>query len=326
MPIIDVHTHAYTHRWLEILREQGGEYGLKVRPDGHEEIFRGETPVAFPQPGHFDYDLRIKQMDATGIDVSIVSLTCPNVYWGTEEVSCMAAQESNDTMAAAQSTYPDRIRWFTSLPWEYPEKALEELTRSCDNGASGVMVLANVAGMSLTDEMFAPIWKEIDRRGLPLLLHPSDPPGAAQMDMGAFDLSWSVGFMFDTTLAVTRMIFDGFFDKYPKLKLIASHGGAALPYLVGRFEKGDEVELPQRRKMQQKPTDYLRHIYYDCITYDARALQYLISIVGRDQVMFGTDWPHQVFDTIGAKENTALLPDDQCSAIRHRTAEKVFGL
>ena len=93
MPIIDVHTHAYTRRWLEILREQGGEYGLKVRPDGHEEIFRGETPVAFPQPGHFDYDLRIKQMDATGIDMSIVSLTCPNVYWGTEEVSCMAAQE-----------------------------------------------------------------------------------------------------------------------------------------------------------------------------------------------------------------------------------------
>src|SRR6056300_744042 len=155
MTVIDVHTHAYTRDWYEILRKQGGEYNIQVRPDGKEEIFKKETPVAFPQPGHFDYDLRIKQMDATGIDVSIVSLTCPNVYWGTEEVSCMAAQESNDTMAAAQSTYPDRIRWFTSLPWEYPEKALEELTRSCDNGASGVMVLANVAGMSLTDEMFA---------------------------------------------------------------------------------------------------------------------------------------------------------------------------
>lgn len=323
--IIDIHTHAYTRRWLEILKEQGGDYHLKIRPDGHEEIFRGDTPVAFPQPGHFDYDLRIKKMDESGIDISVVSLTCPNVYWGTEEVSCLAAQESNDTMAEAQATYPDRIRWFTSLPWQYPEKAVEELERSCANGASGVMVLANIDGMSLNDEFFAPIWKAIDDRALPVLLHPTDPPGAKVMDMGEFDLSWSVGFMFDTTLAITRMIFDGFFDMYPNLKMIASHGGAALPYLVGRFEKGDEVELPQRRKMQQKPTDYLRHIYYDSITYDPRALNYLISIVGIDQVMLGTDWPHQVFDIEGAINNTAALGDSDCNAIRHLNAQRVFG-
>ncbi|MFT5132464.1 MAG: aminocarboxymuconate-semialdehyde decarboxylase [Gammaproteobacteria bacterium] len=326
MTIIDVHTHAYTHKWLEILRTQGGEYGLKTRPDGHEEIFRGDTPVAFPQPGHFDYELRIKQMDATGIDISIVSLTCPNVYWGNEEISCLAARESNDTMQEAQRNFPDRIRWYTSLPWEYPQRAIEELARTCDNGASGVMVLANVAGRSLTDPFFAPIWKEIDARALPVLLHPTDPPGANLMDMGKFDLSWSVGFMFDTTLAVTRMIFDGFFDLYPNLKLIASHAGGALPYLIGRFEKGDEVELAERRKMTVKPVDYLQHIYYDCITYDPGALKYLISVVGADRVMFGTDWPHQVFDTAGALSNTALLPDDQCLAIRSETAKRVFNV
>ena len=326
MTIIDVHTHAYTHKWLEILQTEGGQYGLKTRPDGHKEIFRGDTPVAFPQPGHFDYDLRIKQMDATGIDISIVSLTCPNVYWGSEEISCLAARESNDNMAEAQAKYPDRIRWFTSLPWEYPQRAIEELSRTCNNGASGVMVLANVAGRSLNDPFFAPIWAEIDRRALPVLLHPTDPPGVDSMDMGEFDLSWSVGFMFDTTLAITRMIFDGFFDLYPNLKLIASHGGGALPYLVGRFEKGDEVELPQRRKMKRKPTDYLRHLYYDCITYDPRPLRYLISIVGSDRVMFGTDWPHQVFDTSGSLANTASLPKDQCDAIRAGTAMSVFNL
>ncbi len=326
MTIIDVHTHAYTRKWLEILQQSGGQYRLKTRPDGHQEIFRGDTPVAFPQPGHFDYKLRIKQMDATGMDVSIVSLTCPNVYFGGEEISCLAARESNDNMAEAQGKYPDRIRWFSSLPWEYPQRALEELVRTCDNGAIGVMVLANVSGRSLNDPFFAPVWKEIDRRSLPVLLHPTDPPGVDLMDMGQFDLSWSVGFMFDTTLAITRMIFDGFFDLYPNLKLIASHGGAALPYLVGRFEKGDEVELPQRRKMAQKPTDYLRHIYYDCITYDARALQYLISIVGADRVMFGTDWPHQVYDTAGALANTGSLPPDQCAAIRADNAMRVFKI
>ena len=326
MPVIDVHTHMFTPKWLELLKSEGGIYNIKTRPDGQQEVFRGNTPVVIPQRGHFDYELRIKHMDAAGIDISIVSLTCPNVYWGNEEISCRAAVESNDTMAQAQTTYPDRIRWFTSLPWEYPQRAVEELARSCDKGAVGVMVLANVAGRSLTDPLFAPIWAEIDRRALPVLVHPTDPPGVDMMDMTKFDLSWSVGFMFDTTLAITRMIFEGFFDQYPNLKIIASHGGGTLPYLIGRFEKGDEVEIPQRRQMKRKPSDYLRHIYYDSITYNLGALQYLVSVVGAEHVMLGTDWPHQVHDTKGAFTNTAALPQAQCDAIRGTNALRVFNI
>ena len=78
--------------------------------------------------------------------------------------------------------------------------------------------------------------------------------------------------------------------------------------------------------MQRKPTDYLRHIYYDCITYYQAALDYLISVVGAEQVMFGTDWPHQVFDTQGAFNHTQALPADTCSAIRSRNAQRVFEL
>ena len=324
-PIIDVHTHMFTRRWLELIRAQGGPYSVRLRPDGHEEIFRGETPVVFPQPGHFDYGLRIAHMDAAGIEMSIVSLTCPNVYWGGESTSVEAASESNDTMAEAQRAYPGRIRWLASLPWEYPRRAVEELARSCDAGAVGVMVIANVASRSLTDDAFRPIWAEIDRRGLPVLVHPGEPPGSDLMDMGRYDLSWSVGFMFDTTLAVTRMIFDGFLDRYPDLKLIAAHGGGALPYLVGRFEKGDEVELPERRRMTAKPTEYLKRLYYDCLTYDLGALRYLISVVGADRVLFGTDWPHQVHDVAGSLANTAALPPEQRDAIRGTTAMDLFG-
>lgn len=325
MPVIDVHTHMFTTRWLELLQQEGGDYNLQTRPDGQREIFRGNTPVVIPQKGHFDWDLRVQHMDQAGIDVSVVSLTCPNVYWGGEAVSVRAAVEANDNVADAQSRFPDRIRWFASLPWEYPQRAIEELERSCAKGAVGVMVLANVAGMSLTHEKFAPIWAEIDRRKLPVLVHPTDPPGVEQMDMTKFDLSWSVGFMFDTTLAITRMIFEGFFDKYPDLKIIASHGGGTLPYLVGRFEKGDEVELASRRQMKRKPTDYLRHIYYDTITYNLGALQYLVSVVGEEHVMFGTDWPHWVHDTKGAFANTARLPEQQMRAIRGANAQRVFG-
>lgn len=326
MTVIDVHTHMFTHKWMELLKANAGMYNVKTRPDGQNEIFRGDTPVVIPQKGHFDWKLRIQHMDQAGIDVSVVSLTCPNVYWGGEAISLQAAVEANDNVADAQREYPDRIRWFASLPWEYPQRAVEELERACAKGAVGVMVLANVAGKSLTDPMFAPIWKAIDDKALPVLVHPTDPPGVDAMDMTKFDLSWSVGFMFDTTLAITRMIFEGFFDQYPNLKIIASHGGGTLPYLVGRFEKGDEVELPQRRQMKRKPTDYLRHIYYDNITYNLNTMKYLVSVVGEEHVMLGTDWPHWVHDTAGALAHTAQLPASQMRAIRGTNALRVFGL
>lgn len=329
MTVIDVHTHMFTLKWLERLKREGGDYNIQTRPDGQQEVFRGQTPVVIPQKGHFDWDLRIRHMNEAGIDLSITSLTCPNVYWGSEATSCQAATEANDNFAQAQTAHPDRIRWFASLPWEYPAQALAELARCMALGPSapaGIMVLANISGRSLTDPLFAPVWAEIDRLALPVLVHPTDPPGAHLMDMGKFDLSWSVGFMFDTTLAITRMIFEGFFDQYPNLKIIASHGGGTLPYLVGRFEKGDEVEIASRRQMKRKPTDYLRHIHYDCITYNQGALDYLISVVGAERVMFGTDWPHQVHDTRGSFAHTARLPGDQGRAVRGANALRVFGL
>lgn len=326
MAVIDVHTHMFTREWMALLRDRGGVYTVKRRPDGQEEIFRGDTPVAIPQPGHFDYELRLRDMDKAGIDLAIVSLTCPNVYWGGEEVSAEAARQSNASMAAARTRWPDRIRWFASLPWEYPARAVAELARSCDEGAAGVMVLANVAGRSLTDPAFAPVWRAIDARALPVLVHPTDPPGAEAMDMGKYDLSWSVGFIADTTLCFARMIFDGFLDLYPGLKLIASHGGGALPYLVGRFDKGDEVEIPARRVIKARPSAYLKRLWYDCITYSPAALAYLIEVVGADRVLFGTDYPHQVHDIAGSLRNTARLPAAVGAAIREGNARALFGL
>ena len=146
MTVIDVHTHMFTTKWLELLKKTGGTYNIKTRPDGQDEIFRGDTPVVIPQKGHFDWELRIQAMDAAGIDVSVVSLTCPNVYWGGEDVSVRAAVEANDNVADAQSRYPDRLRWFASLPWEYPQRAVQELERACAKGeALGEAVGVGVA-------------------------------------------------------------------------------------------------------------------------------------------------------------------------------------
>ena len=92
------------------------------------------------------------------------------------------------------------------------------------------------------------------------------------------------------------------------------------------MEKGNAVELGERRRMTASPTDYLRRIWYDCITYDPGALRYLISVVGAERVLFGTDWPHQVHDVAGSLANTAALPADQRDAIRSGNALRIFQL
>jgi aminocarboxymuconate-semialdehyde decarboxylase len=327
MPVIDVHTHMLNAEWLELLRRHGKpRYTVEKSLDAALGIFLDGAPFMTPQPGHFDYQARIKAMDAARVDIAILSLTCPNVYWGGRDISLAAARLVNDDMASAQSIYPDRIRWLASLPWEYPEGAVAELTRSLDKGAVGVMVLANIAGRSLSEDAFAPIWQEIDRRALPVLVHPTAPPGTAEMDLRAYNLIASVGFMFDTTLALTRMIFDGFIDRYPNLKLIAAHAGAALPYLVGRLDICFEKMNACRTRIARPPGDYLRCLYYDSVTYRQEALELCVATGGADRVMYGSDYPHNIGDMQGCLARVDALPAVQRAAVRGGNALRIFRL
>jgi aminocarboxymuconate-semialdehyde decarboxylase len=176
-----------------------------------------------------NYDLRVKDMDKAKVDMAVVSLTCPNVYWGDAEVSASTAKMMNDGMAFQQSRHPDRLRFFCSLPWQYPDLAVEELERAVGLGAAGVMVIANVDEKHLTDPCFASIWAAIDRHALPVIIHPSLPPGSDVLKLDEFHLAASNGFIIDTTLAISRMIMDGFFNSFPNLRIISCHGGGAIP-------------------------------------------------------------------------------------------------
>ena len=327
MPVIDVHTHMLNRNWLELLRKHGRpRYAVAKSMDAPEGIFLDGAPFMTPQPGHFDYDERIKVMDAAKVDMAILSLTCPNVYWGGPEISLEAAKIVNDDMARAQTVHPSRIRFIASLPWEYPDLAVAELKRAQDKGAVGVMVLANINGKSLTDPHFAPIWQEIDRRALPVLVHPTAPPGTPDLDLRIYNLIASVGFMFDTTLAVARMIFDGFLDRYPNLKIIAAHGGATLPYLAGRLEICFENMNAARVKISRPPSEYLRHIYYDAVVYSPEALALCIGVGGADHVMYGSDYPHNIGDMKGCLARVDALPADLREKVRGQNAQRIFKI
>src|SRR3954470_1395572 len=145
-PVIDVHTHMLNNERLGLLEKHGRpRYTLKTVFGGLRAIHLDGAPFMTPVPEMFDWDLRIKNMDRTGIDVAVVSLSCPNVYWGGEQISLQAAQIMNDAMAKAKKQWPDRVQVLCSLPWQYPATALNDLKRARKAGACGVMVLANIS-------------------------------------------------------------------------------------------------------------------------------------------------------------------------------------
>ena len=326
-PVIDVHTHCLTEAWFKLLQQHGGpRYSVKEVRGGLRAIHLDDAPFMTPVPAMFDYDLRLTTMDEHGVDLCIVSLTCPNCYWGGPEISLEAARIMNDDMAAARTAHPDRLRWLASLPWQYPEVALPELDRACALGASGVMVLANIDGRPLTDPAFAPIWKAIDARSLPVLVHPTAPPGVAEMEMSRFQLTASIGFTFDTSLAVGRMIYDGFFDRYPALKIIVAHGGGALPYLISRMDQCFENIPACREKIARPPSTYLSRIYADAVVFAPGVLDLCVDTFGTDNVLYGSDYPHTIGDMPGCLGRVNGLEEEARDKVRGRNALRVFKL
>lgn len=328
MKVIDVHTHMLNDAFLRLLKKHAGRhYSVKKVTGGQTGIHRDGAPFMTLTPGMFDYELRLRAMDEAKVDMAIVTLTSPNCYWGSARASLEAARVVNDDMAAQSRRYPDRIRFMCSLPWQHAKLAVAELRRACDElGSVGVMVLANVDGVSLTDRRFAPIWKEIDRRGLPVLVHPTAPPGTKELDVVRYNLIASVGFMFDTTLAVARMIYDGFFDRYPNLKLIAAHGGGTLPYLAGRLDICFNNMPACRTRISQRPSEYLKRIYYDSVVFRQDSLEQCLAVGGVDKVLYGSDYPHNIGDMKGCLARVDALPPGARDAVRGANAMRIFRL
>ncbi len=325
MTVIDVHTHMCSEGYMAALAKHGGpHYSVGEIMGGQRGVLRNGVPFMTLTKPMFDYALRISDMDAAGVDVAVVSLSVCNVYWGGEEVSAATARGENESMAAAQTAYPDRIRWFASLPWQYPEPAVAELERAMAAGAAGVMVLANVAGRHLTDPLFDPVWAAIDAHGVPVLVHPTVPPGGAEMEIERFNLAASVGFMFDTTLAIGRMIFDGFFERYRELKIIAAHAGGALPFIAGRLDMCYENMPAAREKISRAPSTYLREIYYDSVTFQQESLEVCVSVAGPDNVLYGSDYPHNIGDMKGCLARVDNLSGATREAVRGGNAQRIF--
>jgi len=323
---IDIHSHMLSHDWLDLLRSRGGPRVTMKRTATGEWIHVDGAPFMLPVPAMFDYEARLRSMDGAGVGMAVLSLTGPNVYWGDAEASAQAARLMNDSYARAQQAHPDRFRWLASLPMQYPAHAVAELRRALDAGAVGAVVLGNVAGTHLIDPQFAPVWEEIDRRALPVFVHPTVPCGCAAMGIDVFQLTASIGFTYDSTLAVSLMIHTGFFDRYPRMRLIVAHGGGTLPFLAPRLDRCFDSYADCRTVIQERPSAYLRRLYADSALFSTDTLRLTLSTFGDDHVLYGTDFPHGLSDMKGTLARIAELDAATRDKVRGANAERLFGI
>jgi aminocarboxymuconate-semialdehyde decarboxylase len=226
-------------------------------------------------------------MDRQGVEVHVLSLTQPMVYWADDDLGLRLSVAFNDAVSAAHKQYPERLLGFATLPFQNPKLALEELERAAKlPGIRGVYIATVVRDRDLSDRSFFPIYERMEELGLPLFLHPMM---ANNERMKQFYLINLCGNPFETALAASHLIFGGVLDAFPKLEISLPHAGGALPILRGRLDRGFEIR-PECRTIPRRPSEYLKRFTYDTISYDDGVLKDLVALVGAERIMVGSDY------------------------------------
>ena len=289
-PAIDTHAHYFPQSYIDLIAKLGPRCGTTVQQDtqGRTFIQVGLLLRTGPiEPLFIDLDARLKEMDRQGVEVHVLSLTQPMVYWADDDLGLQLSVAFNDAVSAAHRQYPERLLGFATLPFQNPKLALEELERAAKlPGIRGVYIATVVRDRDLSDRSFFPIYARMEELGLPLFLHPMMVNNER---MKQFYLINLCGNPFETALAASHLIFGGVLDAFPKLEISLPHAGGALPILRGRLDRGFEIR-PECKTISRRPSEYLKRFTYDTISYDDGVLKDLVDLVGADRIMVGSDY------------------------------------
>src|SRR5216684_4380989 len=287
----DLHTHYYPPIYFDKIRELPSEFSFDKSPSGQTIItYRGARFFGVT-PAMTDVSKRLEDMDRVRIDVEVVSLSTPNVFFTDAQHQPEIARLVNDAYAELIARYPARFKGFASVPMDAPDAALNELHRAIDElKLNGVIVLSNIGGKPLTAPEYRPFFAEANRLKLCILLHPMLPANADPFR--EYVLGPIIGFMFDTTLAVARMCFDGMLREFPDIRWIVAHLGGAVPYLMERMDNGWRDFVECRAKIDELPSAYLKKLYYDTVNFNPHMLMMVREMIGADHMLMGSDYPH----------------------------------
>jgi aminocarboxymuconate-semialdehyde decarboxylase len=288
---LDLHTHYYPPIYFEKIRDLPSEFSFDKSPSGQTIIkYRGARFFGVTPP-MTDVARRLEDMDRVGIDVEVVSLSTPNVFFTDAEHQPEIARLTNDSYADLIARHPERFKGFASIPMDAPDAALNELHRAIHElKLNGVILLSNIGGKPLTSPEYRPFFAEANRMKLCILLHPMLP--ANTEPFREYVLGPIVGFMFDTTLAVARMCFDGMLREFPDIRWIVGHLGGAVPYLMERLDNGWRDFPECREKIDELPSVYLKRLYYDTVNFNPHMLMMVREMIGADRMVLGSDYPH----------------------------------
>ena len=287
----DLHTHYYPEAYFEMIRDSPGAFRFDRDPTGRTILTYQGSRFFGVTPPMTDVTRRLEDMDRVGIDVEVVSVSTPNVFFADEAGQPGVARRLNDAYAELIARHPKRFKGFASIPMDAPDRALDELHRAIGTlKLSGVILLSNIRGRALTDPRYRPFFEEANRMKVCIFLHPMLPANAESFR--EYVLGPLVGFPFDTTLAVARMCFDGMLRDLPDIRWIVGHLGGAIPYLLERLDNGWRDFAECRAKIDQLPSVYLKRLYYDTVTFSPYTLGMVRDLVGTDHMVMGSDYPH----------------------------------
>jgi aminocarboxymuconate-semialdehyde decarboxylase len=322
---IDIHAHWFPPEWVRLMEREAERFGARLErtPKGYRVTAALLTNVFTDE--FVDLDRRLAGMDRTGVEVQLMSLTSPMVYWAPGEFGLALAQVFNDAASAAHRKHPTRLVGAAMLPMQAPDLALKELERAAKlPGLRALYLATNVNGTELDDKSFWPIYAKCEELRWPVFLHPVDTIGRDRTER--FYLRNLLGNPYDTGVAAAHLIFGGVLDAFPTLEVNLPHAGGTLTAVIGRLDHGTRMR-PELAHMKQPPSAYLRRFTYDTIGHDDRINQHLVRLVGADRVLLGTDYCFDMglaapVETVGRLALTQAERD----GILGRNAARLLGL
>ncbi|MDD9375287.1 amidohydrolase family protein [Streptomyces sp. ZAF1911] len=310
---IDVHAHLWTPAYLDRLERLG-------RTDTGTQ--RGIGADAGPA----DLDHRFALMDRTGIAVQVLSVPPQSPHLPREADAVELARAVNESYAELVAHWPGRFRAFAALPLPHVDAALRELAYALDElGMVGAAVTTTVRGLTLADPRFRPLYEELDRRGAVLYVHPAGE-GAGSPLITGHRMTWMVGAPVEDTVAVMHLILAGLPRRYPRMRILASHLGGALPMLLRRLDDHLAFESPETPEL---PSVAARRLWYDTVAHcHGPALVAAAASFGADRLVLGTDFPYEdgeVFVRAVSYVSESGLPPRDAAAILDTNAAALLG-
>ncbi len=299
--VIDVHSHHYPRWYIELLKART-DIPRVIGDPGDERfvIFPGEAeqtggrPIS---PDYWDLDAKFKFMAAAGIDRAVLSLGNPWLDPLDADTGLEAARRSNAYFAELGERPGGRVAGMGVLPPGDVRHAVTVVGEIASTASlHGIVSGTRICGQRLDDPDLEPLWEVLERTRVPLLVHPHYGIGGDELAGFGHALPVAVGFPFETTLAVARLVFAGVLHRHPMLKVVASHGGGTLPYLAGRLDASWRSDPSVHGRLPEAPSDSLKRLFLDAVLYHARALRAAADLVGVDRLAFGTDHPFSVAD------------------------------